>query len=132
VAVSADYLAYVLDQLARVDAVSSRRMFGAAGLYSHEFFFGIIADDTLYLRVDEANRARFTARGMARFRPYADRLEWSMNYYETPAQVLEDPEELKAWALEAIAAAGTIAKNKPARRAVRPQRSRTALARPRR
>ena len=118
-AVSADYLAYVLEQLARVDGVSSRRMFGGAGLYSHECFFGLIAEDTLYLRVDDANRARFTARGMARFRPYADRPELSMNYFETPAEVLEDPQELSAWAAEAIAAARAAAENKPARRALR-------------
>ena len=131
-AVSADYLAYVLEQLARVDGVSSRRMFGGAGLYSHECFFGLIAADTLYLRVDDANRARFIARGMARFRPYADRLEWSMNYYETPAQVLEDPEELKLWALESIVAARAAAGNKPARRALPAVPSRTTRPRSRR
>ena len=131
-AVSADYLAYVLEQLGRVDGVSSRRMFGGAGLYSHECFFGLIAEDTLYLRVDDANRARFTARGMDRFRPYADRPELSMNYYAAPAEVLEDPEELKLWAAESIAAARTAAENKPARRALRAVRSPTAPARPRR
>jgi DNA transformation protein len=132
VAVSADYLAYVLEQLARVDGVSSRRMFGGAGLYCHECFFGLIAEDTLYLRVDDANRARFTARGMDRFRPYADRPELSMNYFETPADVLEDPAELSAWAAESIAAARTAAANKPARRALRAVRSGRAPPRPRR
>ena len=131
-AVSADYLAYVLDQLARVDGVSARRMFGGAGLYSHECFFGLIAEDTLYLRVDDANRARFTARGMDRFRPYADRPELSMNYYETPAEVLENPEELSGWAAESIAAARTAAENKPARRALRAVSTRKPAPRPRR
>jgi DNA transformation protein len=132
VAVSADYLAYVLEQLAGVDGVSSRRMFGGAGLYCHECFFGLIAEDTLYLRVDDANRARFTARGMDRFRPYADRPELSMNYFETPAEVLEDAAELCAWAAESIAAARTAAANKPARRALRAVRSGKAAPRPRR
>jgi DNA transformation protein and related proteins len=124
VAVSADFLAYVLEQLARVEAVSSRRMFGGAGLYSHECFFGLISADTLYLRVDDANRARFTACGMDRFRPYADRPGLSMNYYETPAHVLEDPQELSLWAAESIAAARTASDNKPARRALRAVRPR--------
>ncbi len=127
-AVSADYLAYALEQLARVDGVSSRRMFGGAGLYSHECFFGLIAEDTLYLRVDDANRARYTARGMGRFRPYADRPELSMNYFEIPAEVLEDPQELALWAAESIAAARTAADNKPARRALRAVRTRAAPA----
>jgi DNA transformation protein len=132
VAVSADYLAYVLEQLARVDGVSSRRMFGGAGLYSHECFFGLIAEDTLYLRVDDANRARFTARGMQAFRPYADRPELSMNYFEVPAGVLEDPGQLCLWAAESVAAARTAAENKPARRALRAVRTRSGSARPRR
>jgi len=131
-AVSADYLAYVLEQLARVDGVSSRRMFGGAGLYSHECFFGLIAEDTLYLRVDAANRDRFTARGMGRFRPYADRPALSMNYYETPADVLENPQALSVWAAESIAAARTAARNKPARRPPRVAPSRQAAKRPRR
>ncbi|MBS0580241.1 MAG: TfoX/Sxy family protein [Proteobacteria bacterium] len=125
-AVSADYLAYVLDQLGRVEGVSSRRMFGGAGLYSHECFFGLIAADTLYLRVDDANRARYVTRGMGRFRPYADRPELSMNYYEVPAEVLEDGAELALWAAESIAAARTASGHKPARRALRAVRSRPA------
>jgi DNA transformation protein len=119
VAVSADYLAYVLEQLAGVDGVSSRRMFGGAGLYSHECFFGLIAEDTLYLRVDEANRARYVQRGMGRFRPYADRPELSMNYFEVPAEVLEDRAALAVWAGESVAAARTASQHSSPRRAAR-------------
>jgi DNA transformation protein len=104
-AVSSDYLAYVLDQLAELGEVSSRRMFGAAGLYSGELFFAIVADDVLYLRVDDSNRADFSSRGMAQFRPYADRPQLSMNYYEVPADVLESAGELAAWARRSVAVA---------------------------
>ena len=99
---SADFLAYVLEQLAGLEDVSSRRMFGGAGLYSNEFFFGLIADDVLYLRVDDSNRADYSTRGMAQFRPYADRPHLSMNYYETPADVLEDAGELVVWARRSV------------------------------
>jgi DNA transformation protein len=78
-------------------------MFGAAGLYCDEIFFGIISDDTLYLRVDEASRGDYTARGMAAFRPYADRPEVSMTYFEVPADVLEDPDELLTWSRRSVA-----------------------------
>jgi DNA transformation protein len=88
-AVSNDYLAYVLDQLAGLRGVSSRRMFGGVGLYCDEYFFGLIADDVLYLRVDDSNRADYAARGMAQFKPYADRPLLSMNYYEAPVDVLD-------------------------------------------
>jgi DNA transformation protein and related proteins len=91
----------VLDQLAGLDGVSSRRMFGGVGLYCDEFFFGLISDDVLYLRVDDSNRTHFSTRGMAPFRPYADRPERpevSTGYYETPAEVLENAGELVTWA----------------------------------
>jgi DNA transformation protein len=116
VTVSADYLQYVLDQLTQLGGVSSRRMFGGAGLYCDEFFFGLIADDTLYLRVDDSNRKDYAARGAAAFRPYADRPEVSMSYFEAPAEVLDDARQLIEWARRSVA----VAQLAPARRRRQP------------
>ena len=80
-------------------------MFGGVGLYCDEYFFGLIADDVLYLRVDDSSRADYTSRGMAQFRPYADRPHLSMKYYEAPAEVLEDAAELASWARRSVAVA---------------------------
>ncbi|HEV3286766.1 MAG TPA: TfoX/Sxy family protein [Steroidobacteraceae bacterium] len=102
-AVSSDYLQFILEQLHGLGQVHARRMFGAAGLYCDEIFFGIISDDTLYLRVDEASRPDYTSRGMQAFRPYADRPEVSMTYFEVPADVLEDAAELLTWSRRALA-----------------------------
>src|SRR5213082_2081905 len=131
-AVSSEYLDYVHDQLSGLGGVSSRRMFGGAGLYCDEFFFALIDNDTLYLRVDDANRADFTTRGMGQFRPYADRPELSMSYYETPADVLEDPAQLVSWARRSVAAAMAAVKptGKPAAR--RPGRAGAPRTRPQR
>ena len=101
-AVSSDFLAYVLDQLAGLGGVSSKRMFGGAGLYKDEFFFGLISKDVLYLRVDDSNRSDYAQRGMAQFKPYVDRPQLSMNYYETPAEVLENAGELVNWAQRSV------------------------------
>ena len=102
---SADFIIYVLEQLARLEDVSWRRMFGGAGLYSDGYFFGLIADDVLYLRVDDSNRANYTGRDMSAFRPYADRPEVSMTYFEVPADVLEEAEALVSWARASVAVA---------------------------
>ena len=118
-ATSAHFFAYVLDQLARLDRVHSRRMFGGAGLYCDEYFFGLIANDVLYLRVDDSNRADYIVRNMVRFRPYADRPHLSMSYYEVPAEVLEDAGELASWArrsVEVAMKAATAAAKRPQRR----------------
>ena len=126
-AVSTDFLAYVLDQLAGLGGVSSKRMFGGAGLYKDEFFFGLIADDVLYLRVDDSNRKDYAGRGMGQFKPYADRPHLSMNYYETPAEVLEDAGELVNWAQRsvdvAMAAAAVSERRTSERRAKRSKRA---------
>jgi DNA transformation protein and related proteins len=112
-----DYLQYVLEQLAGLRGVVSRRMFGGAGLYQDELFFGLIASDTLYFRVNDENRADYEAHGMSRFRPYEDKPHLSFNYYEVPAHVLEDAEQLVAWARRSVSAADTAAREaKPSKR----------------
>ena len=113
---SDDYLQYVLEQLAGLRGTVSRRMFGCAGLYHEELFFGLIATDTLYLRVNDQNRPDYEALGMARFRPYADRDDLSFNYYEVPAHVLENADELVTWARRSLHVAAAAAEKKPRRR----------------
>jgi DNA transformation protein len=95
------FRAFVLEQLAGVKSVRARAMFGGLGLYSNDVFFGIVAADTLYLKVDDTNRVRYEAEGMRAFKPYADRPS-TMSYYQVPARVLEDRDELTAWALASV------------------------------
>ena len=115
-AVSADYLAYVLDQLASLGRVRSRRMFGGVGLYADDVFFALIDSDTLYFKVDDANRPDYTQRGCAPFRPFPDDPTYSMSYFQIPADVLEDPDELLVWARKSVAAALSKTR-RPARKA---------------
>jgi len=103
--VSNDYVQYVLEQLARLGSVTSRRMFGGVGLYCEGLFFGLISDDTLYFKVNDANRPDYESRGMGAFRPFRDKPDVSMTYYEVPADALEDGDELVAWARKAVAIA---------------------------
>lgn len=100
--ISTDFLSYVLGQLSPLSGITSRRMFGAIGLYCEGAFFGVIASDVLYFKVDDANRGDYAARGMSQFRPYRDRPRVSMSYYEVPADVLEDAEECVIWARRSV------------------------------
>lgn len=128
--VSADYLAYVIDQLGPFAQVTSRRMFGGAGLYADGLFFALIAREELYFKVDDSNREDYITRGYRPFQPFPDKTGTpSLNYYRVPADVLEDPDLLKQWARKAlaVAAAAAATKSKPAR--VR-QRSTRKRARP--
>ena len=110
------YLEYVLEQLAGLRGVVSRRMFGGAGLYQDEVFFALIFSDTLFFKVNDDSRPEYEARGMSRFKPYKDRPELSFTYYEVPADVLEDREELVVWARRSVQAAAASKSAKPGRR----------------
>ena len=55
------FRAFVLEQLEGVKSVRARAMFGGVGLYADEVFFGILAADTLYLKVDDSNRGQYEA-----------------------------------------------------------------------
>jgi DNA transformation protein len=102
---NSEYLEYVLEQLGGLRGLASRRMFGGAGLYQEEQFFALVFDDTLYFKVNDTTRGDYEARGMSRFRPYKDKPHLSFTYYEVPAEVLEDREELVAWARRSVEAA---------------------------
>ena len=102
--VSESFKSYVLDQLGEIGDVIPRSMFGGVGLYHRGVFFGIIARDTLYLKVGDANRADYERARMKPFKPYPDR-EGTMKYYAVPLDVLESAPELAVWARKSIAVA---------------------------
>jgi DNA transformation protein len=102
--VSEEYLQFALDQLDSLGHVTAKRMFGGAGLYLGSVFFGIIADDVLYLKVDDSNRPDYEAAGMGPFRPFGGK-SYAMQYYQVPVDVLEDRDALREWAQKAVAVA---------------------------
>lgn len=108
------FRAFVLDQLAGVKSVLTRAMFGGVGLYASDVFFGILAADTLYLKVDDSNRGQYEVEGMRVFQPYADKPS-TMSYYQVPVSVLEDAEELTAWARASIRVAARATARKARR-----------------
>lgn len=103
-AVTSSFRQFVLDQLADVEGVTARSMFGGVGLYCRGVFFGILAGDVLYLKVDETTRPDYERAGMHAFKPYPHR-SGTMQYYAVPLVVLESAGELARWAAKAIAVA---------------------------
>jgi len=118
--VTPEFRDFVLDQLAGIAQLRSRAMFGGVGLYSGERFFGVLAADELFFKVDDSNRGAYEAAGSEPFRPLADR-PLSMSYWRVPADVLEDPAELVTWARQAIRVAAS-APRRPRRKAKRAAR----------
>ena len=110
-AVTPAFRQFVLDQLEGVPDVVPRSMFGGVGLYSGGVFFGIIAGDVLYLKVDDTTRADYEREGMPPFKPYPQRTG-TMQYYAVPLAVLESA-ELAGWARKAVRVAARAAPATP-------------------
>jgi DNA transformation protein len=122
--VTPEFRDFVLDQLARVPQLRAKTMFGGIGLYSGDSFFGILAADELFFKVDLSNRAEYEAAGSEPFRPVAAR-PVTMSYWRVPLEVLEDSGELATWALAAIRAAGNAAmKPKPKKKPTKKKKKR--------
>ena len=105
--VSPSYLAFVLEQLEGIKALTYKRMFGGVGLYDGVVFFAVIDNDTLFFKVDDALRERYQRRGMPPFAPIAGKPAMR-GYYQVPAEVLEDGDALCRWAADSIAVGAAV------------------------
>ena len=55
-----DYLDYILqDVLGHIEGLHHRAMFGGVGIYKDGVIFGLIYDNQLYFKVNNANRSRY-------------------------------------------------------------------------
>lgn len=102
-AISNDFLDYVLDQFSMWGGVTARKMFGGAGLYRDGKMFALIGDDAVYFKVGDSNLADYTDFGSGPFKPFDNQSMVLKSYYELPIDILENPQELMAWAAKSRA-----------------------------
>ena len=99
-----ELLDHLTDQLTPLGDARGRPMFGGYGVYLDGLIIGLIAFDTFYLKVDDQNRPDFEAAGSS---PFSYDTKSGTNtitaYWEVPAHVLDDSEQLRAWALKSLA-----------------------------
>ncbi len=107
------FMAEVLAQLDGAggdSAVTCRAMFGGYGLYLGGTFFGIGFRGRLYFRVSDETRPEYEQLGGKPFRPSA---KVTMRaYYEVPAEIRGDPDELCGWARQSAQIAAALAKKR--------------------
>jgi DNA transformation protein len=97
--------------------VTVRRMFGGAGIYADGVMFALIADELIYLKVDDETAGAFEQEGLAPF-TYSKKpgRQAVMSYRRMPDRCYDDPDELARWASLALAAAKRNAASAPKRR----------------
>lgn len=114
---SAQYTEYVLELLAPLGAVRTRRFFGGVALLRGTTQFGMIMGNNLYFAVDDRSREKYQALGMEPFSYLTKNGNvYVRRYFMVPQEILEEPAALTQWVAEALATAA----DKPARGARSP------------
>ena len=102
---SPEFVSYLMDLLAPFGNTRAKRMFGGHGIFRDDLMFGLVADETLYLKADDENRADFEARGLERFVYYKKGKPMYLSYYQAPEEALDNSADMLVWAEKAFAAA---------------------------
>jgi DNA transformation protein len=112
-----DFVEHVVETMREFGPVIPKQMFGGWGLYHDGLFFALIIEDTLYLKVDEDNRAQFEGAGLPSFvyvTKDGDRI--AMSYHQAPPESLEGPAAMAEWARSGYGAALRAKTRKPVRK----------------
>jgi DNA transformation protein len=107
---SDSFAEFLREQLAPLGRLTMRRMFGKTGVFCDGVMFGMVADNTLYFRVDDGNQAAFAE--AASFPPLNYEKKGStidLSFWRVPERLFDEPDELVTWALAALAAARRVA-----------------------
>jgi DNA transformation protein len=110
---------FLIDLFSGFGPVTIRRMFSGYGISADGTNFALALRAGLYFRADEATIPQFEAEGSKPFQ-YQQRRTGKVvtvnSYWELPARLFDDSEELGSWARAALAAAQRAALTKRPRR----------------
>ena len=108
-----EFIAFLLELMEPLGSVEAKSMFGGFGVYRHGLMFGLVSQDTLYLKADEVNRGEFEEKGLPRFTYERKGKALSMSYYQAPPEAMDNAEALCGWAQKAYDAAIRAPQKKP-------------------
>jgi DNA transformation protein len=102
---STEFTQFVAEQMALFGPTTIKSMFSGFSIYRDDLVFAIIVDDKLYFKVDASSVEEFKRLGLQPFTYEARGKTIAMSYYEAPAEVFEDPQEMATWAKKAFQSA---------------------------
>jgi DNA transformation protein len=104
---------FLIDLFADFGPVTIRRMFSGFGISADGINFALALRAGLYLRADEQTIPQFEAEGSKPFQYQTRAKTVTVNsYWQLPARLFDDSEELAGWARAALAAAQRAALRK--------------------
>ncbi len=107
---------HIAELFAPFGRVSVRRMFGGLGIYAEGTMFALAYDGRVYLRADDTTRPAFQLEGAGPFTYGAKGERVVTSYWRLPDRLYDDPDELAAWAREALATAQRARRPQPKRK----------------
>ena len=109
---------FLIDLFSDFGPVTIRRMFSGFGISVDGTNFALALRAGLYFRADEQTIPQFEAEGSKPFQYQTRARTVTVNsYWQLPARLFDDPEELSGWARAALAAAQRAALRKRPRTA---------------
>jgi DNA transformation protein and related proteins len=124
---------FLIDLFADFGPVTIRRMFSGYGISADGTNFALSLRAGLYFRADEQTIPQFEAEGSTPFQYQTRAKTVTVNsYWQLPARLFDDSEELASWARAALAAAqrAALRKRSKARKTAKPKASRKAAGKP--
>ncbi len=106
------FIDYLLELLAPLKHVRARKMFGGYGIFKEDLMFGLVADEVLYLKVDQETIRDYEAQGLGPFVYEKKGKTMAMSYYQAPEEAMDSSSELCEWAERAYRAALRAKKKK--------------------
>ena len=124
---------FLIDLFSDFGPVTIRPMFSGFGISADGTNFAMALSAGLYFRADEQSIPQFEAEGSKPFQYQTrDKTVTVGSYWQLPARLFDDPEELAGWARAALAAAQRRALRKPSkapkRSKVKPAEAKAARA----
>ena len=104
---------FLIDLFADFGPVTIRRMFSGYGISADDTNFALALRAGLYFRADEVTIPQYEAEGSKPFQYQTRAKTVTVNsYWQLPARLFDDTEELSEWARAALAAAQRAALKK--------------------
>jgi DNA transformation protein len=124
---------FLIDLFADFGPVTIRKMFSGFGISADGTNFALSLRAGLYFRADDQTIPQFEAEGSKPFQYQTRTKTVTVNsYWQLPARLFDDSEELAEWARAALAAAqrAAVRKRPKARKAAKSKVSRKAAGKP--
>lgn len=89
-----EYIEYLREVFSPLGVVSPRKMFGGHGIFYDGVMIALVADDSLYLKVDKQTEGEFIDLDLAPFEYEKNGKSFAMSYRLAPESIYDDPDVL--------------------------------------